>query len=169
MADAEEPDEVIATQADKAVERAVEDILEAGAGRADKAIDLVETVLEAGAGRADKAIELIEAILVVDAKELNAEELDEDILEACADQAEEAEGPRFESKLHLWPTPRNLTPKNSTRLDLKPENFRIKAAAKHSIVFRPRELFELRPQQNTRGCLGPEISNQGRSKTLDGV
>ena len=109
MADAEEPDEVIATQADKAVERAVEDILEAGAGRADKAIDLIETVLEAGAGRADKAIELIEAIpvadaeeldeavLVVDAKELNAEELDEDILEACADQAEEAEGPRFES------------------------------------------------------------------------
>ena len=49
----------------------------------------------------------------------------------------EAEGPKFESKLHLWPTPRNLTPKNSTRLDLKPENFRIKAAAKHSIVFRP--------------------------------
>ena len=55
VADAEEPDEVIATQADKAVERAVEDILEAGAGRADKAIDLVETVLEAGAGQAEEA------------------------------------------------------------------------------------------------------------------
>ena len=81
MADAEEPDEVIATQADKAVERAIEDILEAGAGRADKAIDLVETVLEAGAGQADKAVE----------------RADEDILEACADQAE---GPRFESKIH---------------------------------------------------------------------
>ena len=71
---------------------------------------------------------MTEAIPVAD-----AEELDEDLLEACADQAEEAEGPRFESKLHLWPTPRNLTPKNSTRLylklakllklDLKPENF----------------------------------------------
>ena len=64
----------------------------ADARKADKAIELVETVLEAGAGRSDKAIELIEAIPVAD-----AEELDEDILEACADQAEEAEGPRFES------------------------------------------------------------------------
>ena len=62
VADAEEPDEVIATQADEAV-------------------DLVETVLEAGAGQADKAVE----------------RAGEDILEACADQAEETEGPRFES------------------------------------------------------------------------
>ena len=73
----------------------------ADARKADKAIELVETVLEAGAGRADEAVDLvIEAILVADAKELNAEELDEAILEACADQAEEAEGPRVESKLH---------------------------------------------------------------------
>ena len=67
MADAEEPDEVIAR-------------------KADKAIELVETVLEAGAGQADEAVDLvIEAILVAD-----AEELDEAILEACADQADEA-------------------------------------------------------------------------------
>ena len=45
------------------------------------------------------------ATLVADAEELNAEEPDEDILEACADQAE---GPRFESKLYLWSTPKNL-------------------------------------------------------------
>ena len=64
MADAEEPNKVIAR-------------------KADKAIELVETVLEAGAGQADEAVDLvIEAILVADAKELNAEELDEDILEA---------------------------------------------------------------------------------------
>ena len=42
VADAEEPDEVIATQADKAVERAVEDILEAGADQADEAVELVD-------------------------------------------------------------------------------------------------------------------------------
>ena len=45
------------------------------------------------------------ATLVADAEELNAEEPDEDILEACADQAE---GPRFESKLYLWSMPKNL-------------------------------------------------------------
>ena len=67
--------------------------------KADKAIKLVETVLEAGAGRADKAIDLVETVL-----------------EAGAGQAEEAEGPRFESKLHLWPTPKNLTPNNLLRL-----------------------------------------------------
>ena len=42
MADAEEPDEVIAAQADKAVELAVEDILEAGADQADEAVELVD-------------------------------------------------------------------------------------------------------------------------------
>ena len=90
-----------AAQADKAVEL-VETVPGAGAGRADKAVDLVETVLEAGAGRADKAIDLVETVL-----------------EAGAGQAEEAEGPKFESKLHLWLMPKNLTPKNSTRIYLK--------------------------------------------------
>ena len=42
VADAEEPDEVIAAQADKAVELAVEDILEAGADQADEAVELVD-------------------------------------------------------------------------------------------------------------------------------
>ena len=53
------------------------------------------------------------------------------------------------------------------KLDLQPKNFfRIKAASTHSRVFRPKEFFELRPQQNTRGCLGPKnFSNQGRSKS----
>ena len=39
------------------------------------------------------------------------------------------------------------------------EIFRIKAASIHSRVFRPKEFFELRPQQNTRGCLGPNFLN----------
>ena len=49
----------------------VETVLEAGAGRADKAIELVETVLEAGAGQADEAVDLvIEVILVAVAEKL---------------------------------------------------------------------------------------------------
>ena len=59
MADAEEPNKVIARKADKAIEL-VETVLEAGAGRADKAIELVETVLEAGADQADEAVELVD-------------------------------------------------------------------------------------------------------------
>ena len=100
MADAEEPDEVIAAQADKAVERAVEDILEAGADQADEAVELVDPE------EAKSRESIINSIIERRAKKPNY---------TCG---------------------------------------RVKA----------QRIFRIKAAANTRGCLGPEFFELGRSK-----